>query len=267
DPPRLVSGADHRRARRSAALPDPPDRRGLPRDQPGRAGGQPGEPGCAGSPVAEPQDDDAGPDRHRARGHPGRLPAGHPPVPRALGDRHARRAAARPAAGRRGHRAARGRRARRPAGPGPHGRRDRACAGHGRCGGRADLRRLAVLPPPGPGRLWRARSGVAGGLAHLRGLGGEDLPAHRGPGGCTGPAGRRSARAGPSAGRVRRDADLRRLLPGHHPDGAAGHLRPLRDRLRRGAGALSRARRRLGGHPARRQARAGAGRPRRCCAL
>ena len=44
---------------------------------------------------------------------------------------------------------------------------------------------------------------------------------------------------GARAGRVRRDADVRRLLPRHHADRAAGDLRALRDRLRPAALALS----------------------------
>ena len=64
------------------------------------------------------------------------------------------------------------------------------------------------------------------------------------------------ARARPRAGRVRRDADVRRLVPGHHADGAARDLRPLRDRLHRGARAVGGAGRGLGGDPAGGQARA-----------
>ena len=55
-------------------------------------------------------------------------------------------------------------------------------------------------------------------------------------------AGRR-ARLGPRAGRVRRHADVRGLLPRDHADGAAGDLRALRHRLHERARALGGARR------------------------
>ena len=55
-------------------------------------------------------------------------------------------------------------------------------------------------------------------------------------------AGRR-ARLGPRAGRVRRHADVRGLLPRHHADRAAGDLRALRHRLHERARAVGGARR------------------------
>ena len=72
---------------------------------------------------------------------------------------------------------------------------------------------------------------------------GADVPARRDPGGGAEPGGRARAGVGPGAGRVRRDADVRRLVPRHHADGAARDLRALLDRLHRRAGAVGGARR------------------------
>ena len=74
------------------------------------------------------------------------------------------------------------------------------------------------------------------------------------------------ARAGarPRARRVRRHADLRRLVPGDHPDRPAGDLRPLRHRLRRRAGPRRRAGAGLGRAAAGGQARGPRRHARRC---
>ena len=81
------------------------------------------------------------------------------------------------------------------------------------------------------------------------------------------PAGRGRARLGPRAGGVRRDADVRRVLPRDHADRPAGDLRALRDRLHGRARALGGARGRLGGAAAGGQAAQRRGMARRCCAL
>ena len=57
---------------------------------------------------------------------------------------------------------------------------------------------------------------------------------------------RRRTGLGTGAGRVRGDADVRRVVSGHHADGAPGDLRELRHRFPRRARAVGRARRRLG---------------------
>ncbi len=80
-------------------------------------------------------------------------------------------------------------------------------------------------------------------------------------------AGRGRARLGPGAGGVRRDADVRRLVSRHHPDGPACHLRPFRNRLPGCTRPLGGARRRFLCAAALRQARHGQGAADRCCAL
>jgi molybdate transport system permease protein len=62
-------------------------------------------------------------------------------------------------------------------------------------------------------------------------------------------------------------ADVRGLLPRGHADRAAGDLRALRDGLHERAGAVGRARRRLGGAAGVREAAQRRGVARRCCAL
>ena len=84
---------------------------------------------------------------------------------------------------------------------------------------------------------------------------GADAGAGRDPGRAAGAVGRARAGLGPRAGRVRRDADVRRLLPGRHADRAAGDLRALLDRLHRRARAVGGARVRVGGAAAGGQAR------------
>ena len=116
------------------------------------------------------------------------------------------------------------------------GRRVELVAADGGRGRGADVRRRAVLPAPGAGRVRRARP-LAGSTPRAR-----SAPARRGrsrasrsPRRAAGPRRRAGAGLGPRAGRVRRDADVRRLVPGRHPDRAAGDLRPLLDRLHRRA--------------------------------
>ena len=69
----------------------------------------------------------------------------------------------------------------------------------------------------------------------------------------------RRARRRPRARRVRRHADVRGLAPGRHADRSARHLRAVLERLRRRAGAVRRARRRVPRHPADGASSSGAG--------
>ena len=76
------------------------------------------------------------------------------------------------------------------------GRRDRARAHDGGRGRGAHVRRRAVLPAPGEGRVRGGRPHAARRLAHARRRGGAQLRARRDPGRDAGARGRRGARAG-----------------------------------------------------------------------
>ena len=84
----------------------------------------------------------------------------------------------------------------------------------------------------------RARRDAAGGVPHAGRLGGAHVRPRRDPGRPSGARRRRGAGLGPRAGRVRRDPDVRRLVPRRHADRAARDLRAVLDRLH-GALALS----------------------------
>ena len=173
-------------------------------------------------------------------------------VPRARGRDHADRAAARAAAGGGGDRAAGRRRA--AGAVGARGVSFTLVHGGGRR--RVDLRRRAVLPAPGAGGVRGASTRRGSAASRTLGAGeARTLARVAIPAALPGSERRARARLGPSAGRVRRDADVRRLLPRRHADGAAGHLRALRDRLHGRARALGGARVRLGGAAAGGQAR------------
>ena len=189
---------------------------------------------------------DGGGDGADPRGrHAGGLPAGDAALPRPRGGDHADRAAAGAAAGGGRHRAAR-RRSARPAllgGALEDAGIQLALDDRGRRG-RADVRRRAVLPAPGDRRVRGGRPGAARRLAHARRAAGAHVRARRrSRRRCPGSSPGTALALGPRARGVRRDADVRRLVPGRHPDGAAGDLRPLRHRLHGGARAVGRARR------------------------
>ena len=135
---------------------------------------------------------------HRRGRHAGRVPAGHAPLPRPRAGHHADRAAAGAAARGGGHRPA-GRH--RPVGDprrGARGRRHPAHVRDRRRRGRADLRRVAVLPAAGAGLVRGARPQLARRVAHAGRLAGAHVRARRDPD--------RRARAGRPAGRSRSDA-------------------------------------------------------------
>ena len=192
-----------------------------------------GEPGALDALWLSLRTTAAGARDHPGRRHAGRLPARHALVPRQGAGGHARRAAAGAAAGGGRDRAAgRGRAVRDPR------RRGR------RRGDRAALQTAGVVVAltfvASPFYVRQAMAAFAAvdrtlldasrtlGASEARGFARVMIP-----GRAAGPRRRHGARAGPRAGRVRRHADVRRLLPGHHPDRPAGDLRPLRDRLRR----------------------------------
>ena len=100
-----------------------------------------------------------------------------------------------------------------------------------RCGRRADLRLLAVLHPPGPRVVLRAGAQRARGVGRPRRARADHAHARRAADLAARPAGRPRAGVGEGPRRVRGDADVRRLLRGRDPDGAARDLRPVRDDL------------------------------------
>ena len=96
-----------------------------------------------------------------------------------------------------------------------------------------------VLSPAGPGGLRGAGPDLARGRRHARRFRGAGVRAGRHPGRGAGTRHRRRPLAwGRALGGVRRDAGVRRLVPGDHADGAAGDRRALRSDLP-GALALS----------------------------
>ena len=201
---------------RRARFPDPAGDRDLRRCRAGRAARQPRRARGARGALAQPADDARRAGDHRRRRHPGRLPARDPRVPRQGGGDDGDRAAAGAASRGRRDRAARRVRARGDLRRLARRRRDRARPADRRRDRRAHLRRRALLPAPGTGGVRRGRPQPARrGPDAGRGRGASLRPG-RDPVRRAGDQRRDGARLGPGAGRVRGDADVRRLVSGDH---------------------------------------------------
>ena len=183
---------------------------------PGELASSLGDPSRSRRAAAQPRDQPDCPRDHRRRRHPGRVPARDEALPRARARRDAGRAAARPSARGRGHRPARGARAERASSARwSRTQASSSCSPRPAWWSRSTFVSAPYLHAPGTGGL-RGRRPVADWRRRAR-----SAPARRAASSSVAmPAARAGLFAGAALawgralGRVRRDADVRGLVPG-----------------------------------------------------